>query len=386
MKNLTIYILLTIGLLTNCSAQESLLDLSVGQSSFKQTIKKAKQKNRPVLAILYTTQLPIDNTNSFKDLKGIVESANYEVVVIDWTKAPKRYPQKFIPEKGNPTWLAIHPDEVILSVGRAFKTNEDLSSFLTSARSIYDKIDPAYKKYKSSKKAEDLLALGEAAVASEDAPFITKTIEDYIKRVDTDNISNQTFKRILDLRAHARPAKRFYKLLSEQTDKAIKVSDLKTVRTYQQEYILTDLSGMELMEPYYVWERYEKELGYQADSMYRRFALIYFSSLQPDKKALYAEAYDYITLYPRSPWDLLDGLYEIVATGTDKKEELEEVLDLLFYQVSRDPGYRQLDLKALVLYKLGQKEKALNMVSQVNELALKKGVRYKSLIYSLSKK
>ena len=166
----------------------------------------------------------------------------------------------------------------------------------------------------------------------------------------------------------------------------MRLGNPRDVLDLQHKYILNDLFKADLLEPYYVWERYEKELGYHADSMYRRFALVYFSSIVPDKKALYDEAYDYILLYPRTEWKYLDGLYEIVVQGTEKKEELEELLDLLFFQLAREEGYKQLDYKAYILYKLGQRETALKMMRQINTAAMEKGVRYKSLIYSIDAK
>lgn len=384
MRYCTLIFLLLIGL-TNLSAQESLLTLADGNTSLKKVVKTAKKEKKPILAILYSTSQPISHTNSFANIKDLIRAANYEIVVIDLIKSPRKYAKKFEGQNSNPTWLTIHPeDEVILKLNPYITTNEQLSKFLTTSTTLYKEVDQGISKYESSKKLSDLLALADISTKTEDKAYMTKTLDEYLKRIDPERISDKNYKKVMDVGSKAGPSNRLQYLILQDRDKAMRLGNPQDVLNAQQEYILSQLRSSDLLEPYYVWERYEKELGYHADSMYRRFALVYFSSIVPDKKALYDESYDYISLYPRTEWRFLDGLYEIVLTGTNKKEELEELLDLLFFQISREEGYKQLDYKAFVLYKLGQKEKALNMIQQINELAMKKGVRYKSLIYSIA--
>jgi len=71
--------------------------------------------------------------------------------------------------------------------------------------------------------------------------------------------------------------------------------------------------------------------------------------------------------------------------NTTKKEDLEILLELISYQVSRDPSYRQMDMKAYLLYKLGFKERGLSLVQEVMRDAKSKGVAYDSLIKTLNK-
>ena len=100
---------------------------------------------------------------------------------------------------------------------------------------------------------------------------------------------------------------------------------------------------------------------------------------------LYNEAYDYVVVYPDSPWNYLDNLYNIIIPNTNKKEDLEELLELMSYQVSRDPSYKQMDFKAYLLYKLGYKERGLSLVQDVMSDALKKGIRYTSMLSNQKK-
>ena len=102
-------------------------------------------------------------------------------------------------------------------------------------------------------------------------------------------------------------------------------------------------------------------------------------------RTLYNESFDFINLYPRADWSLLDPLYNVIVPNTTKKEDLELLLDLISFQIFREESYRQLDYKAMILYKLGEKERALGMISQINSLATKKKVRYKSMLYNMKK-
>ncbi len=386
MKYYTLIFFLIMGL-TNLSAQESLLTLADGNTSFKKVVKTAKKEKKPILTVLYSTAQPISHTNSFVNIKELIKSANYEIVVLDPLKSTRKMVKKFEGQSSNPTWLTLHPEgEVILQINPRITTNEELSTFLKTSTTLHHEVDQSISKYESSKKLSDLLSLADISTQTEDKAYMTKTLDEYLKRVDPERISDKNYKKVMDIGSKVGPSNRLQYLILKDREKAMRLGNPKDVLNVQQEYILTELRSSDLLEPYYVWNRYEKELGYHADSMYRRFALVYFSSIVPDKKALFDESYDYISLYPRTEWKFLDGLYEIAVTGTDKKEELEEILDLLFFQISREEGYKQLDYKAFVLYKLGQKEKALNMIQKINELAMEKGVRYKSLIYSIASK
>ena len=247
-------------------------------------------------------------------------------------------------------------------------------------------MNEAYVKQEQSNRPEDILNYAHTISETYEAYLANDLVDDYLKRVDPNHMDAASLQKVIRISSSRPTTSRVYNLLRARGEQAKRVVGRDTVLDLQTSYIKRDLRNKNLLDPFNIWQRYEAELGYEADSLYRLFALDFLSHPSQDREMLYNEAYDYMVIYPDSPWSFLNNLYTLVVPNTDKKEDLEELLELISYQVSKDPSYRQTDFKAYLLYKLGYKERGLSLVDDLLLDAKNKGVNYKSLLSSLKNK
>lgn len=384
------YILLS-GLLITClcwtntsNAQISLLQLDNNQLTYRQVLKQAKEDRTLILAVLYSPTYPVAAPNEFENAAGIIANYKVKTIVIDWASAPNQSPQHRYKELENPSWMLIHPEDLVISVNKTISNDMELQQFLETGLSLSDKIESAFQNTQQSKDPGHILALAKLCAQTYDTEYTSKVVDDFIKRINPRKINNQILQDILRVGIKGPYSKRLNRLINNDVDKAMMLTSVDTVLNIQRYYILNDLQKKGLLEPFYVWQRFERELGYDADSLYRMFAISYFSAPPIDAEMLYAEAFDFMILYPRSPWEYLDHLYKLIVPATSDKEDLNILLDLISFQLFREKTYRKLDYKAVILYKLDQKERALSMIEEINKLALEQGVLYRSMLYGLT--
>lgn len=382
-KKLTLCIGLSIGIIGSMLGQQSLYDADPDNISYKKALKKAAKENRPILAILYSPDRPSDVSNDFKDLHHTITSSGYIPVVIDWVKAPNKSPQKYVSPITNPAWLIIHHDEVILSAYKSFNSEESLRQVLSAEKETFTKVDEAYQKQSKSRDLGEVLSYAEVISDTYDTHKTAELVEQFLKGVDMRKLNSDVVKKILSMWSEHTPSRQLNKLVNLNRNKAIELVGKEKVLNIQQAYILHDLKRNGILEPFYVWERYEKELGTDADSSYRIFALSYLMDFPSEREMFYNEMFDYVMLYPNSPWELLDPLYGRIIPQTTKEEDLEILLELVSYQISRESSFKALDYKAYLLYKLDQKERALSMVNDIMADAQSKGINYQSMLRSL---
>ncbi len=366
--------------------QQSLLTLVDNGLDYKKAIKLAQEIQKPIVAVLYSPGVPSTTTNSFQNIQQTIEDAGCIGISIDWIKAPRKKPQKNIKITSNPTWAFIHPNEVIIDISYLITDEASLNEFLEKCKTSYNKINASIEKVSESKKLSTQLEYANLIADTYDKKTAITLLDEIISGVNKKKISNNALKQIFSLGYKAPYSKNLNKLILKDYEKSKRLVGRDTILYIQERYILQGLNKKGLLEPYYVWERFENETGDGADSLYRIFALGYLSTPPIDEKVLYDEAFDYLQFYPNSEWTFLERLYSIVVPRTSNQEDLEILLDLISYQALREESYPQLDYKAVLLYKLGQKERALSMIQQINTKALEKGVRYKSMLYALSKK
>ena len=381
-------------------SQQGILSLTKNGLDYKKAMKLAQESQKPIVAILYspfvrTTTIP----RAIQNVARTITEAGCIGIAIDWAKAPLEHPQKKIrqalnttysPFSGNiamsnPLWVFIHHNGLLVNVSSTITDEDSLNKFILASRSTYEKIEALGKKALNSNKLSDQLEYLRALAGTYDYEKATEELDDFIKGINKRNISDDALQQIFSLGYHIPYSKKLNKLISSDYEKAKMVAGRDTILSIQKAYILQELSKKDKLAPFHVWKRYEKELGDGADSLYRRFALSYLSTPPFDPKALYDEAIDYIHFYPKSDWDYLKPLYALVVPRTTKKDDLELLLDLISFQILREESYEQLDYKAVLLYKIGKKERALRMIKQINASAVEKGIRYKSMLYTLSK-
>ncbi len=386
MRSLLFILLLVTSLCTEgLLAQQSLLDADPSKTSYKKAVKRARDARVPILAILYSEDQPTGITNEFSGLNELIIGHGYIPIVIDWSRSPNKAPQRKVQNVSNQMWLLIHYDGAIYSAYKNINSNEQLEQVLTSEKKTFTKVDEAFITQKESNNPADVLTYAQVISESYESFKANDIVDDYLKRVSPNQIDPQSLQKIVRISSSRPTTSRVYKLLKVKSDQASRVVGRDTVLNLQTSYIKRDLRNRGLLDPYNVWQRYENELGYEADSLYRLFALDFLRQPPIDQEMLYNEAFDYVNIYPDSPWRFLNNQYSLVVPNTTKKEDLEILLELISYQVSRDPSYRQMDMKAYLLYKLGFKERGLSLVQEVMRDAKSKGVAYDSLIKTLNK-
>lgn len=370
----------------NSTGQISLLNLQNEKDiSYKKALKQSRSTGSPVVAILYSPSHPTKTANRFTNAKAILQDAGVTPVVIDWANKMNQKPQKKVKVLHNPMWLYIHPDDIIINGQYQILTDEQLKEFLTQSRKTHDELEAAIQQKKSSNSLNDLIELAKISAKTVDEEYISKLLNEYLKRANPIDINNKALQSIIRIASQSPVSKRVYRMITDRKERSIALTSADTVYNILQANIYADLKLTGQLYPYDVWQRYERELGFKADSLYRIFAIKHFSEPPIDRELLYNECFDFINIYPRASWALLDVLYSMVVPSTTKKEDLEILLDLISFQIFRDESYRQLDYKALILYKLGEKERALAMVAQIQSKAAEKNLKYQSMLYSIKK-
>ena len=368
---------------TTCDAQVSLLSLQDRDATYRSVLKKASKDRVPVLAILYSPTYPVSGPNNFSEANEIIRSAKVHPIVIDWASSPDQKPQRYFTEIDNPGWMLIHPDEIIIGVSKTITNDNELKAFLDQNLALCSEIEEVIQS-ENPDKLDRLLKLARLSARTYDQFYTSEVIDDFLGGINLKRIKSQYYKEVLGLAMNGPYSKQLNKLINQSQERAIMLAGLDTVLNIQTAYIQYDLKQKGLLDPYFIWQRYEKELGVDADSLYRIFAIQYFSTPPVEDEMLYNEAFDFVNFYPRAPWNVQKQLFRILIPATSKEEDLNLLLDLISFQIFREKTYDKLDYQATILYKLGQKERALEMVDEINRLALEQGIRYKSMLYTMT--
>ena len=358
----------------------------IGQSNrncYDQTKDNARITNQPFVLLLYPPDRVILQSSLYQ-LDSTLNAKN-----IAFCSAPAaanlsvKYRKNTLDDSSG-LWLFIHPDGTVIQSSQGVTNAKDLEQFITSSTATYQSFNQNYSDPERSDDYKTKLAKVKLACSLDDTDFGAKRLDAFIKGLNTNKLTDDQFKELIDLGSNYAYSKRLYKLIQKNQDRAIELSGEELVSTILSNYILYELRNKRLLEPYYVWNKYENELGVLADSLYRVFALHYFGRIEPDQEGFYNEAFDFLYLYPRAEWEFQDVLFNYLIPRTKIEDDLNALLDLISFQIFLERGYKQLDYKAAILYKLGEKERALSLIEEVNSLALQQSIKYKSLLYQLN--
>jgi|GEM_PF-2383439 len=354
------------------------------RASYKDVLKEAKEKNTIALVVMYTEAIASNVIPRITGADTIKSNNNLITAVVDpYIQVNHPLIRRARPFN-NPMWITIHPDNTIIGLSNSIVTNEGLSQFVRASKRIAQHYSEAKAQLNVDKNnMEAKKSLIEAMTVMYDSKKAQKHINKYIGSIG--NPSREELEFVFKVAENCACGGKLEKFINKHASKLERVITTDRYLRLRQKFINTKLDEKGLLEPFYVWRAYEKDLGVHADSLFRLFAIGYFASIPSESEALINESIDYLGAYPDSPWELQDPLFNTVVNTISKKEDLELMLDLIGGQLFKEKTYRKLDYRALILYKLGQKDKALQLLSEVNEMAVKQGIRYKSLIYGLKK-
>ena len=368
------------------TGQQSVVSLGLPGADYYSLMDLSKKSNKPALIFLYYPFQISNHNTTFVNLANVLDKYDIHKGMINLDQGNNA--RALADEINNVLkvkWILLHPDGIQIAQATDIKTDEEADAFIQESLALYTEFQDNYVKYKGSKNKDEQYLLLESASRLTERDYTIKIFNRYLKSIDQKRLSKEDYTNILKIGKRCPYAKQFDKILRKKRDVIRTMLSEKEIADLQRKYILYDLKSKGLLEPYYVWNRYEKEIGYFADSLFRLFAIQYFAE-ESELALLYNEAFDFIELYPRADWELLSPLYRIVISNTDKKEDLELLLDLISFQIFRQENPTNIDYKAAILYELGFKERALEMVQKANKLAAQSGVRYKSLLATLNLK
>ena len=271
MKSL-LYLFVFIGLCTqNLLAQQSLLDADPSGISYRKAVKKAKDNQAPILAVMYSEGQPTSSTNEFSGLNELITSHGYVPVVIDWYKSPNKAPQRKVDDVENQLWLFIHYDGAVFSAYKDITSNTQLEQVLTTELKLFTKVNEAYVKQEQSNRPEDILNYAHTISETYEAYLANDLVDDYLKRVDPNHMDAASLQKVIRISSSRPTTSRVYNLLRARGEQAKRVVGRDTVLDLQTSYIKRYLRNKNLLDPFNIWQRYEAELGYEADSLYLRF-------------------------------------------------------------------------------------------------------------------
>lgn len=351
--------------------------------SYKSLLKSAEENNTIALAVLYTDDVPVNVLPRISAADSIKRKYNLVTDVIN----PYRqisYPLiTRIRPFSNPLWVTVLPDNIIIGASSQISTDEELDLFVKTSKDIaavYDQAKEALDEDDDNVAAQkDMIS---AMSMMYESKKIRRTLNKFLKKIETP--SDEDLDYIISVAEKCACSSKLEDFIDDREGQVIEKIGLQRYLSIKQRFINDDLNEKQLLEPYYVWQKYEQELGIYADSLYRLFAIGYFSTAIDGKETMVTESMDFLTYYPDTPWEVQDNLYLTILNNIKTTEDLEIMLDLISGQLFKEKTFRKLDFRAYILYQLGKKEEALKMLQEVTSLAAEQGIRYKSLLNNLN--
>ena len=376
-KNLILFSFFIILFSSVTYAQQDFSPLKPVSTKYKKLLKEAKESQKLLLFITYSDRAPnnsillLENSSLLSDLNSKMISS-----VIDLIKDDGHPVLRTVNISSKPFYVFMNEDEIILGVKNSVITEQDLLQFY--GQSI--RADAQYRKLKEQLDQQETTESYKEMISLLLNAGNHRIAENYIKDWLQKYIPFNDPKEHEFIRQVASAC-----LCSQQLNAGIKTYEkslldswgLKSYLDIRQAYIMKELKNYDLVDPYIIWEVYTEEFGEYADSLYRRFVIDYYQYVKPDKDILLDEIYDFLYYYPATPWDEQKAMFLTAIKYTQAKNDFLLLLDLLEYQIYQAVSFEKLDLKALILYKLDKKERALELMYEVERMQ----PEYKSLLH-----
>ncbi|MEL6123914.1 MAG: hypothetical protein AAFR14_09330 [Bacteroidota bacterium] len=373
-------------------AQIGLPDLEKDRISYRSFVKKLNENDKIGLLVLYTEALPATTLPRITNMAGIISEYDLITDVVDpydqvthpiFRRArPKAVSDlgTYTPGLGNPTWLTIDRNNIVIDLATNLTTDSLLTDFVRESMAKSKNYHQALDAYEANDKDVTVLTdLIFATTALHEGDQARKYINRYLKTIPQ-RPNDQQLEYAMRMAEECNCGGRITGFILDHEEQIKERISEERFLQVRRRLIHADLLEKGQLEPYYVWREYERHLGTKADSLYRMYAIVHFAQSPLTKKELYDECLDYVINYPHTAWEQQDPIYNLLIQAAESPTDQELLLDLISGQLFRGEHYKKLDYRAYLLYKLGQKTRALELIARVNELALKEGVKYTSLM------
>lgn len=379
-----IFTFITILLFINLSlvGQQDFSALRPIDMRYKKLLKKAKEEDKLLLFIIHSNQV-MNNSILLLDDAHNVEGFNEKVItsIVDIFKDDSHEVLKRIDIKTNPTYVMMNKDEVILEQNGTLSNVQDLLQFYGRSIRISNNFDESKEAIETGKSDQSYKEMITLLLNSKNVDLAEEYIEDWMQdRLPLRNQENHDF--LAKVAEACICSDRLAAAFRSQEEQLIPSLGAGRYLGIRQAYILKELKKYDLVEPYTVWEVYNEEFGIYADSLFRRFAIQYYQFIEPNKEVLMDEIYDFLYYYPETSWADQKSMFDLAIKYTDEKEDFLLLLDMIEYQIYLGSDHEKLDYKAVIMYKLGNKERAVELMKEVE--ALKPD--YTSMVHQLIEK
>ena len=354
----------------------------VENNKYKKVLKQAKKEGKSVLFIAYSAQtkpnslLDVEPTDQLRELSRYVITS-----VADWNIHTRNELFSRVDIPSNPFYIFMHPNDVILHTSTAINNHDELIAFVgqgINKRKKYDNLVEMTDR--GDAKAHKELAL--TLIGNKEYARAREVLNEWIQ-LSLPLKDDKDFKFLAVAHQQCKCSDRIDQAMQNYEPEMIELIGSDDYYNIRQEYLLSNLRDVGLLEPFYVWESYDANLGAKADSLYRLFAIDYFRSVLPDKQVMLDEIYNFLYYYPKTAWEDQKGLFDIAIKSTEHDDDWLLLLDLIEYQILTEETYSKKDYKSYILHKLGHVDRAIELMSEVEGEALKENADFQPLLFQV---
>lgn len=354
----------------------------VQNNKYKKVLKQAKKESKSVLFIAYSAQTKPNSLLDVEPSTQLQEVSKYVVTSItDWNIHTRNELFNRVDIPTNPFYIFMHPDDVILHTSTAITNHDELIAFMgvgLDKRKKYDNLIEMTER--GDAKAHQELAL--TLISNQEYSHAREVLDNWIQ-LSLPLTDDRDFKFLAASHQQCKCSDRIDQAMQNYESDVIKLIGSKEYYKIRQSYILSNLREVGLLEPFYVWESYDANLGEKADSLYRLFAIEYFRTVLPDNQVMLDEIYNFLYYYPKTPWEDQKALFDIAIKSTKHDDDWLLLLDLIEYQILTEDSYSKKDYKSFILHKLGHIDRAIELMSEVEGEALQENADFQPLLFQL---
>ena len=354
----------------------------VQNNKYKKVLKQAKKEGKSVLFIAYSAQTKPNSLLDVEPSPQLQEVSKYVVTSIaDWNIHTRNELFNRVDIPTNPYYIFMHPSDVVLHTSTAINNHDELIGFIgvgLDKRKKYDNLIEMTER--GDTRAQKELAL--TLISNQEYGHAREVLDNWIQ-VSLPIKDDEDFKFLAVAHQQCKCSNRIDQAMQNYESDIIRLIGSEDYYNIRQAYILNNLREVGLLEPFYVWESYDANLGEKADSLYRLFAIEYFKTVLPDKQVMLDEIYNFLYYYPKTPWEDQKALFDIAIKSTEHEDDWLLLLDLIEYQILTEDSYSKKDYKSFILHKLGHVERAMELMSEVEGEALKENADFQPLLFQI---
>ena len=354
----------------------------VQNNKYKKVLKQAKKEGKSVLFIAYSAQTKPNSLLDVEPSPQLQEVSKYVVTSIaDWNIHTRNELFNRVDIPTNPYYIFMHPSDVVLHTSTAINNHDELIGFIgvgLDKRKKYDNLIEMTERGDANAHKELALTL----ISNQEYGHASEVLNKWIQ-MSLPVTDDKDFLFLAAAHQQCKCSDRIDQAMQNYESDIIRLIGSEDYYNIRQAYILNNLREVGLLEPFYVWESYDANLGEKADSLYRLFAIEYFKTVLPDKQVMLDEIYNFLYYYPKTPWEDQKALFDIAIKSTEHEDDWLLLLDLIEYQILTEDSYSKKDYKSFILHKLGHVERAMELMSEVEGEALKENADFQPLLFQI---